>query len=674
MAKPSIDGSLIVKEENDPQGSTSASLPSTPPHQSLTSTSGNADARFVEIDKTVNALGDLSVAIHAFKSRFDELLNHLNFIDKAIHTRSRELAPLPNTTQDTATLSPTPLVGGNVQSTQPVNPQFTSEKENELDSDQKLKAKTENGDDLVSLCQMMNSRGLRKYIVSNLSYPEKLREEVPAALKNAPKPSKLVFECIGRFFLQGSRAYIKDSPMIPARQASVLVLEYSLMSGCVENDKGAEHCLKEEAGLAANLWKKRLIVEGGLSKASEIDARGLIFFVGCFGIPSSFRNEDIRDLIRSSNPREIMHTLRQSRGLLKRVSDMTDFLKKKGMIVEAVDLAYIFGFEDKLSPQTNLTSFLQKSEDSWKRTKQESRGSATLQLQADEKYLDALRSVVKCLEAHKIDHVKFLPGWKLKEKIRNLEKDIDDANRKIQDKVSSKRKVDKNDSPNKLKIPESKRSRFLPKDPALVSPSLTFLREQRIGSSNIDGNSLYDSSLAVHLLSSRPSSHLNNYPPASSVQLGSAAGSLAESVYGGTVASGSSKLIAGSGMSAGIGGTAVSFSGYHGDTAIDNVGSLITSNGQLYRRHGIAEAALSHERLVGQPARVNSLYGVSPSMEGFAGLPDHPSIGAAGRIGGSDLYGFADAVYEGESFQGSSSAKATNLSSILPTHGSSYMY
>lgn len=43
------------------------------------------------------------------------------------------------------------------------------------------------------------------------------------------------------------------------------------------------------------------------------------------------------------------------------------------MIVEAVDLAYTFGFEEKLSPQTTLTSFLQKSEEAWKKTKQASR-------------------------------------------------------------------------------------------------------------------------------------------------------------------------------------------------------------------------------------------------------------------------------------------------------------
>lgn len=265
----------------------------------------------------------------------------------------------------------------------------------------------------------------------------------------------------------------------------------------------------------------------------------------------------------------------------------------------------------------------------------------------------ALRSVVNCLEGHKVDHVKFLPGSKLKEKIRNLEKDISDANKKIQDKVLSKRKVDKTDSSNKLKIPESKRSRF--PDPSLLSSSNPFL-EQRIGN-HMDGNSLYDSPLTAHMLGSRSSTLLNSYHSAS-LQLGAAAGALAESVYGGTVASEGGKHIAGASMSAAFGSTTGSFPGYLGDTALENVGTVLDSNG-LYRRHGIGEGALSHERSVGQPAsaRVNSLYGVSPSVEGFAGLPDPPS----NRVGGSDLYGFADAVFEGEPFRGTSSAKASYM-------------
>ncbi|XP_028770933.1 inactive protein FRIGIDA [Neltuma alba] len=556
-----MTGNVPVKVEHDPAASISVSLRSISSQPvkgepddlsngqlplmvpSVSSAHGD-DKRAAEIAKSVSELGNLAFAINAFKSRFDELQKHLDFIDKAIDTRSKEL-PLPsNTTQNTVIVSSTPSAGGNVHSTEPVSAQPTLVKENALHSNQKLKEKTENGDgggslnDVLSLCRTMCSRGLRKYIVSNLSQPEKLREQVPVALKSAPKPLKLVFECIGRFFLQGSRAYNKDSPMIPARQASVLVLEYYLLSGCTDNEKDIDPSLKEEASLSASAWKKRLIVEGGVSKACEIDARGLILFVGCFGIPAGFRHEEIRDLIRLSNPREIMHALRQSRGLLKKVSDITDGLLKKGMVVEAIDLAYIFGYEEKLSPQTNLTSYLQKSEDSWKKTKQETRGSATALKQADEKYLATLRSVVNCLEGHQIDHAEFLPGSKLKEKISKLEKDIDDANRKIQDKVVSKRKMDKNDSSNKLKTPESKRSRLHLKDPPLVSSPLSFLHEQRT-SGNMDGNSLYDGSLTAHVLS-RPSSHL--YSPASSVQLGSAAGPLLDGVFGGTLAAGAASL------------------------------------------------------------------------------------------------------------------------------------
>ena len=59
---------------------------------------------------------------------------------------------------------------------------------------------------------------------------------------------------------------------------------------------------------------------------------------------------------------------------------------------------------------------------------------------AHEKYLAALKSVVNCLEGHKIDFVKLLPVWQLKNKITNLEKDIGDANKKIEEKSMLKRK------------------------------------------------------------------------------------------------------------------------------------------------------------------------------------------------------------------------------------------
>lgn len=173
----------------------------------------------------------------------------------------------------------------------------------------------------------MCSRGLRKYVVTHLSDIPRLREEAPAAIKLAPKPAKLVLDCIGRFYLQGIKAYTKDSPMIPARQASVLVLEFFLMmlGNCNEGEIEIEPSVKEEAEKGAIGWRKRLIAEGGLAKAGEIDARGLLAFVACFGIPAAFKNEDLKDLIRLSNPKKILDALRRSRVLVPRIAGTYSF-------------------------------------------------------------------------------------------------------------------------------------------------------------------------------------------------------------------------------------------------------------------------------------------------------------------------------------------------------------
>ncbi|KAK7353843.1 hypothetical protein VNO80_19296 [Phaseolus coccineus] len=592
-----------------------------------------------KLEKSVNQLNNLSIAIQTFKSRYDELQRHLDFIEHAIDARTKELqlsgSNASPSAKETTEASVSQSDCGRTDSILKPNPKA----EEEGGEKENAKEEEKEEDELLSLCKTMNSRGLRKYVLSRLSETASLREQVPLALKSAPKPSKLVFECIGRFFLQGSKAYTKDSPMIPARQVSVLVLEYYLLSGRVGNEEEVEASLKKEADSAAVAWRKRLIVEGGLSKASEIDARGLILFVAGFGIPGVFRDEDICNLVSVSNDREISDALRQSQLLLKRVSDIVDGMIRKGMVVKAVDLAYTFGLEEKYSPQTALTSFLQKSEETWKKAKQDANDFPGALKKAHEKYLAALKSVVNCLEGHGIDFVKLIPGWQLKDKIINLEKDISDTNIKIEEKSMIKRKVDKNTSSNKMKIPDAKRTRFAGRDASVLSPSLTALHEQRIV--RMDGNSSYDGSLAAHLLDGRSYGYPNSYLSAASIQLGSVSDSLAEKYLGSTVANGANML------GGAMGG---SYSGYQGDMIRDNVGTVLNSNS--YRWHGVGEGALSHDRSVGQSfvgqstsALVNNLYGKT-SIEGFAGVPEHLSIGASSRSGGSDLYSFADGVFD----------------------------
>lgn len=129
--------------------------------------------------------------------------------------------------------------------------------------------------------------------------------------------------------MQGSKAFSKNSPMIRAREASILILEcFLLMIGMDDHAKDSsgafniEKAVKEEANNGAIAWRKRLISEGGVAKASQIDARGLLFFVACFGVPALFKVEDIRDLVIAANAKEIVSVLQKSHALMSKISGL----------------------------------------------------------------------------------------------------------------------------------------------------------------------------------------------------------------------------------------------------------------------------------------------------------------------------------------------------------------
>lgn len=59
------------------------------------------------------------------------------------------------------------------------------------------------------------------------------------------------------------------------------------------------------------------------------------------------------------------------------------------------------------------------------------------QKEANEKQLDALLSVMQCLEAHKLDPAKEVPGWQIKEQMDKLEKDTLQLNKEMEEKARS---------------------------------------------------------------------------------------------------------------------------------------------------------------------------------------------------------------------------------------------
>ncbi|KZV22619.1 protein FRIGIDA-like [Dorcoceras hygrometricum] len=555
----------------------------------------------INIIDSLTELKGLCYAITDFNQCFEDLQNHLESIKNAI------LSKLSSETNSISTLS-LPI----------------EELPNSAEGEDKNPLS-----ELEKLCKTMCSRDVKKYLIANLSNIDKLREEVPRALKLAPNPSKLVLECLGRFFLQGSKAYTKNSPMIPAREASVLILECFLLMMGMDDDDGAmaiDKGVKEEAENVAVAWRKRLLSEGGVAKASEIDARGLLLFLSCFGILNKFKRDDIQDLVVAGNVKEILGVLQKSRALMNLVPEMVEWLIRNNKELSAVDLVYTFGLVERFNPQTILISFLRESKETGKRIKKAAMGSAAAMLQANKKQLATLRSIVECLERYEIDPSKLLPGWQILQKISNLEKEIAILDRKKGDK-GNKRKSSETDTPRMLKIQEAKRARFTGHGP------------QHNTQDHVDALP----------------SHVYNYSATPSV------------VYGGP-------------------GACLIPENMHppADLSANHAGGLSTgSYSGVYRQvinHGtqphswhVDEALIEKYSGHSTSHGVTSLYRASTSAQGFAG---NPNGGPGTRSTASDLYQFADSVLESGSYLGSIS-RGTNtvpVPTLTPAQRSSYLY
>ncbi|PPR81654.1 hypothetical protein GOBAR_AA39060 [Gossypium barbadense] len=354
--------------------------------------------------KSIDDLTSFSTAIQAFKYRFDELTKHLDFVNQAIGSKFNE-----QSTQ----IEPQPSPKSTQKVPKTVSPSVSSRY------------------GIGNLCERMRSKRVRKYIITHLSDIPKLREEVPAALKLAPEPAQLVLDCIGRFFLLGKKAQIKV-PYIPlARQASVLVLEFFLLMMRGEGGFLIAANVKVEARKRAVEWRKRLIGEGGLDKANETDAK-----------------------------------------------DIIESMVKNGMPFEAVEVASIFGLEDKFSSKTMLTSFLQESTKAFERAKQEANKSHVALKKANEKQLDALKSIVHYSENRSIDATELLGSWQIKEKIVTLEEEIVELKKRIEEKKMKKRKQNEKGSSSTVKSQEVKRSRLATEGSPLPKSEANQLCEQ----------------------------------------------------------------------------------------------------------------------------------------------------------------------------------------------------
>ncbi|CAN4088642.1 unnamed protein product [Withania somnifera] len=571
---------------------------------------------------SIDNLNKLSDAFSAFHRCFAELQQHVDSIRNVIDS----MRPPYNAALSASAPAPAPA-----PKTEPEpEPEPSSEsdpseeKEEEEEEEEEEKEMKSPSSELVSLCERMDGRGLRKYMVTHLEDIDGLVEKVSKALKLSPNPARLVLNCMGKFYLQGSKAYVKGSTVVNARKAAILVLQCFLLMGINEGVE-FEKEVKEEAEQAALAWKKRLNSEGGLQKAYDMDARGLLLLIGCFGIPRGFRNEDIRDLLRASPFKKNMSGfLTRSNVFMAKIPEIIEGLVNQKMGIEAVDIAYTFGIEDRINPQKLVTSYLRESKEPLKKMKGKSQGSLADMNEAKKKHLSALRSVNKCLRRHSIDVSELLPGWKIDEEIMSLEKEIAIGEKKM----AQKRKIDETESSGRISDKEAKRSHFL-------NPQL---QQERVGN-HIDSNST--------LLEGGTAGYMYGYSVSPSVLRGPVAGSIHENV--GSLAG----LMRGVSAGAEVVPQAGSYAGGHRRTLVDStLGQIGSHTSQLY---GLPGDVAVYDRL---------------SSHSYAYGPSSPIlIDVAGQSSASDPYLFGDTVGASELYR-SSGLRAVDVPSAASAHSS----
>nr|ATB56371.1 FRIGIDA-like protein [Raphanus sativus] len=354
------NGSLIPAHdpstrENQPSILRSGELPATvktvPTNNEITIEQSN-HPQFL---KSIDDLTAFSAAVNTFKRHYDDLQSHMDYINTAIDSnlKSKAIAAAAAESRNDASVE---------TATAAVASQSPPPAEKEVER----------------LCELMCSKGLRRYMYSNISDRRaKLIEELPAALKLAKEPAKFVLECIGKFYLQGRKAYASDSHMIPARQVSLLILECYLLM--LDPKKPIDSSsIKDEAEAAAVAWKKRMMNEGRLAAAEAMDAKGLLLLISCFGIPSSFTSMDLFDLVRKSGAAEIAAALKRSPFFVPMMSGIVDSSIKRGKHIEALEMVYTFGIEDRFSASSLLSSFLRMSKESFEKAKQKAQAPIAL--------------------------------------------------------------------------------------------------------------------------------------------------------------------------------------------------------------------------------------------------------------------------------------------------------
>ncbi|XP_076902392.1 FRIGIDA-like protein 3 [Bidens hawaiensis] len=279
--------------------------------------------------------------------------------------------------------------------------------------------------ELVKLCEEMDASGLHKFISDNRKNLASIKQELPIALKVAGDPGGLVLDSLNGFYIpEGSNADVKkDSNLLGLRRTCIMLME--CLSVLLANLDASTVCkitedVKNRAKAIAHEWKPKLDdLDLDASNGNSLEAHAFLQLVATFGIDSDFVHEDLVKLIPMVSRRHQAADLCRFLGLSDKMPGVIEVLVNNGRHIDAVNLAFAFELTEQFSPVVLLKSYLAEAV-IVPSTVKAGNASPTAQNDVGEKELSALKSVIKCIEEHKLENE--YPLDPLQKRILQLEK------------------------------------------------------------------------------------------------------------------------------------------------------------------------------------------------------------------------------------------------------------
>ncbi|KAF5728449.1 putative FRIGIDA like 1 [Tripterygium wilfordii] len=300
--------------------------------------------------------------------------------------------------------------------------------------------------ELRSLCERMDGMGLRSYIHDHWNEGDVIRAEVSEAFRFSSDPGTMVLDAMEGFYLQnGHSKGDKDPKLFRVRRVCALLLEQFMGLELNFSDK-----LRERAKNLALEWKGKATTNG----ENPLEPLGFLNLVAGFGLKSMFDLNELVDYFVNVARYKQATILCRAIGFEDKVPELIQKLIDTGKELLAIKFIFDFGLTERFPPVPLLQSYLKKSKRLAKKMCKNGNSSLKLQNEATAKEVGSLKSVLKVIDDHKLEHE--FPRDTLEKRIEVLKKAK--AKRKLPPVAPATKPQQQVNQQSKRKLPQEKKA------------------------------------------------------------------------------------------------------------------------------------------------------------------------------------------------------------------------